>query len=63
MDTLFGVTYLAVAPEHPVVGALAGASANGDEIRSYAARVSQRVGTARLAHIGQEVAGVRLTPR
>jgi leucyl-tRNA synthetase len=59
LDTLAGVTFVAVAPEHPVVGALASVSANGDEIRSYAARVSQRVGTARLAHIGQEAAAVR----
>jgi leucyl-tRNA synthetase len=59
LDTLAAVTFVAVAPEHPIVAALAGASANGEEIRGYAARLGQRVGTARLAHIGQEAAAVR----
>jgi len=58
-DTLLGVTFVAVAPEHPVVPALAAASANGDEIRACAARATALVGTDRLASAGRGVPGIR----
>ncbi|HEX3488397.1 MAG TPA: leucine--tRNA ligase [Streptosporangiaceae bacterium] len=62
-DTLLGVTFVAVAPEHPVVAELAGASANGDEIRDYAERALGVIGavrgTERLASAGPGVPGVR----
>jgi leucyl-tRNA synthetase len=62
-DTLFGVTFVAVAPEHPAVAALADASANGDEIRAYAAETSARVGVDRLASAGHGRPGVRTDVR
>lgn len=34
-DTLFGVTYVVVAPEHPLVEVLIPTSTNADEIRAY----------------------------
>jgi len=57
-DTLLGVTFVVVAPEHPVVPGLAAASANGDEIRDYAERAQARLGTDRLASAGRGGPGV-----
>ncbi len=57
-DTLFGVTFVAVAPEHPVVETLAAASRNCQEIRDYVAGIVKHVGSARLAAIGRGGPGV-----
>ena len=67
-DTLLGVTFVAVAPEHPVVAELAAASANGDEIRAYAAQARSLIGAARLgtdrpASAGRGTPGVRTDVR
>lgn len=57
-DTLFGVTFVAVAPEHPIVEALAAASTNGNEIREYVAETVRNIGAARLAAVGRGRAGL-----
>src|ERR1700722_10872288 len=67
-DTLLGVTFVAVAPEHPVVAELAAASANGDQIRAYAAQArsltgAARLGTDRPASAGRGTPGVRTDVR
>jgi leucyl-tRNA synthetase len=58
-DTLFGVTFVAVAPEHPLVGSLATASANSAEILAYADQAARRLGADRFAAAGQGGPGVR----
>jgi leucyl-tRNA synthetase len=58
VDTLFGVTYVAVAPEHPLVGAFAAASANREEIRAFVERSARQIGTARFAEPDREQPGV-----
>jgi leucyl-tRNA synthetase len=40
-DTIFGVTFMVVAPEHPLVKKLAEKAPNGDEIMSFVSRVSR----------------------
>lgn len=57
-DTLFGVTFVAVAPEHPITETLAEASVNAAEIRNYVSETARHVGSARLTRIGQGGAGV-----
>lgn len=37
IDTIYGVTFLALSPEHPLVEELANQAANGEEIRQFAA--------------------------
>ncbi|MCF7936638.1 MAG: leucine--tRNA ligase [Synergistales bacterium] len=39
-DTIYGVTFMALAPEHPLVEELAGHSAEGEEIREFLRSVS-----------------------
>ncbi|MCR5814877.1 MAG: leucine--tRNA ligase [Desulfovibrio sp.] len=38
-DTLFGVTFLTLAPEHPLVDALIQGASNEDEIRAFCTRI------------------------
>ncbi|HEY5990291.1 MAG TPA: class I tRNA ligase family protein, partial [Streptosporangiaceae bacterium] len=52
VDTLFGVTYVAMAPEHPYVEALVSRASRGDEVADYVAKVSARVGAGRYTGIG-----------
>ena len=52
-DTLFGVTFVAMAPEHPFVGTLITQAGNGDEVAAYAAEVGSRVGADRYTKIGE----------
>ncbi len=52
VDTLFGVTYVAMAPEHPYVATLISRASRGDEIGAYVAKVASRVGAGRYADIG-----------
>ncbi len=35
IDTIFGVTFMALAPEHPLVDKIISLSSNGDEIRNF----------------------------
>lgn len=41
-DTLFGVTFLAIAPEHPVVKRLLAVCSNKDEVASYVDKAKDR---------------------
>lgn len=41
-DTLFGVTFLAIAPEHPAVKALANASTNKNDVLAYVDKAKDR---------------------
>lgn len=52
-DTLFGVTFVALAPEHPYVEMLAKRASNGDEIATYATEISSRLGAERYSRIGE----------
>jgi leucyl-tRNA synthetase len=65
-DTLFGVTFVALAPEHPFVSTLVSLAANGQEIAAYVAGVTSRVGPGRYTGIGEAarpgvVTGVTVT--
>jgi leucyl-tRNA synthetase len=55
-DTLFGATFFALAPEHPLVDRLAEKSPNGDEIRQYARKAAARPAAERAA--GTDKTGV-----
>jgi leucyl-tRNA synthetase len=57
-DTLFGVTFVAVAPEHAIVDDLATASSNGDEIRAYVAEGAGHLGSDRFNAVERDVPGV-----
>ncbi|HEY5822132.1 MAG TPA: leucine--tRNA ligase [Propionibacteriaceae bacterium] len=50
-DTLYGVSFVALAPEHPFVATLIEQATNGAELSSYVASVLARVGTARYTKI------------
>ena len=41
-DTVFGITYLALAPEHPLVEKICAISDKADEIRAFCARVNKQ---------------------
>jgi leucyl-tRNA synthetase len=57
-DTLFGVTYVAVAPEHPIVEALAAASSRSDAIREHVAEAASHLGAERFIRAGRKEPGV-----
>ena len=50
-DTLFGATFFALAPEHPLVPELAARSESGDEIREYVRRAAAKRGEERAAAV------------
>ena len=52
-DTLFGVTFVALAPEHPFVATLITRAGNGDQAAAYVAEVASRVGAGRYTRIGE----------
>jgi leucyl-tRNA synthetase len=52
-DTLFGVTFVALAPEHPFVGTLITTAGNGEQVAAYVAEVASRVGADRYTRIGE----------
>ncbi len=58
-DTLFGATYLVLAPEHPLVAALAGRIKNEKEVRTYVKAASNKTDLERSAE-GKEKTGVLL---
>lgn len=58
-DTLFGATYLVLAPEHALVEKLKGACANTQEINAYISQAKKRSEIERTAE-GKEKTGVKL---
>jgi len=58
-DTLYGATYLVLAPEHPLVQSLAETSSNKDEILRYIVVSQQKTEIERGAE-GKEKTGVKL---
>jgi leucyl-tRNA synthetase len=58
-DTLFGATYMVLAPEHPLVQGLAERSENKDEILRYAATAKNKSDIDRSAE-GKEKTGIEL---
>lgn len=58
-DTLFGATYLVLAPEHPLVAELAAGADNKKEIEDYVAASRKRTDIDRSAE-GKEKTGVEL---
>jgi len=58
-DTLFGVTYLVLAPEHPLIHSLEEDIENIDEVRTYKKKVEEKTEIDRTAE-GKEKTGVEL---
>lgn len=58
-DTLFGVTYMVLAPEHPLVEELVAQCENPDEVRSYIDAASKKSDFER-TEVVKEVSGVEL---
>jgi len=58
-DTLYGATYMVLAPEHPIVKVLAEKSSNKDEILAYAA-LSQKKSDIERSAEGKEKTGVEI---
>jgi leucyl-tRNA synthetase len=56
-DTLFGVTYMVLAPEHPLVNEFMDQCTNPDEVRSYIEAASQKSDFER-TEVVKEVTGV-----
>jgi leucyl-tRNA synthetase len=56
-DTIYGVTFLALAPEHPLVEEIIRRSPNGEEIRAFVAETAQKSEIERTA-VGGEKNGV-----
>lgn len=57
-DTLFGATYVVLAPEHPLVSALAGTVTNAEDVRAYVSATAKK--TERERSENKEKTGVRL---
>jgi leucyl-tRNA synthetase len=58
-DTLFGVTYLVLSPEHELVSSLLPFCDNQDEVRDYIEKAAQKPSLER-AELNKEVSGVQL---
>ncbi|MSU55851.1 MAG: leucine--tRNA ligase [Candidatus Taylorbacteria bacterium] len=58
-DTLFGVTYLILAPEHPILKKLEALISNFEEVEKYQAEVKNKTQIERTAE-GKEKTGVQL---
>lgn len=58
-DTIFGATYMVLAPEHELVGKLAGDTENPAEVRAYVEAAARKSEFER-AELAREVSGVRL---
>lgn len=64
-DTLFGVTYLVVAPEHPLVDSLKGKIENWDEVKKYIDQAARKTELQRISDVkdktGVEIKGIFAT--
>jgi leucyl-tRNA synthetase len=58
-DTMFGVTYMVLAPEHPLVAKLLPRAANAPEVRAYVEAAAWKSDFER-TEIGKEMTGVEL---
>ena len=58
-DTLFGVTYMVLAPEHPLVGELLPRCANAAEVRAYVEAAARKSDFER-TEVAKEVTGVEM---
>lgn len=56
-DTLYGVTYMVLAPEHPLVEELVGHCTNADEVKEYVRAAGQKSDFER-TEVAKEVTGV-----
>ncbi len=56
---MFGVTFVAVAPEHPIVSELAAVSRNGAAIAAYVVAAASRLGANRFDRVDRDEPGVR----
>ncbi len=59
-DTLFGVTYMVISPEHPLLEKWAGEIANIDEVRAYQAEAARKSDFER-TELAKDKTGVRLS--
>jgi leucyl-tRNA synthetase len=58
-DTLFGVTYMVLAPEHPLVGKLLPGCANAAEVRAYVEAAARKSDFER-TEVAKEITGVEI---
>jgi leucyl-tRNA synthetase len=58
-DTLFGVTYMVLAPEHALVGELLSRCANAGEVRAYVEAAARKTDFER-TEVAKEVTGVEM---
>ncbi len=58
-DTMFGATYVVLAPEHPLVGKLISKVSNVDEIRSYQSETKRKTELQRMTDV-KEKTGVEM---
>ncbi len=58
-DTLFGVTFMVMAPEHPLIDKYAGGIANMDDVRAYRAECAKKTEFER-TQLVKDKTGVRL---
>ncbi len=58
-DTLFGVTYMVLAPEHPLVGRLLPGCSNAAEVRAYVEAAARKSDFER-TEVAKEVTGVEI---
>ncbi len=54
IDTIFGVTYVVLAPEHPLVDKLAAGSPKAAEVAAYRAKVASRTNLERLSEAAKD---------
>ncbi len=59
-DTLFGVTFMVMAPEHPLIDKYAGAIANMDEVEAYREKCAKKTEFER-TQLVKDKTGVRLS--
>jgi leucyl-tRNA synthetase len=58
-DTMFGVTYMVLAPEHPLVGSLIDSCPNADDVKRYVEAASRKSDFER-TEVAKDVTGVEM---